>query len=221
MTHDIESYPLTWPVGRPRRPAGEREVALFGQETTHGGVNGAPVYKHKSPLTIATALARLRTELARRGADEVVISTNIRTRRDDGLPYSNSREPEDPAVAVYFRWKGELHCMPCDKWTRVADNLAAVAAHLDALRKIERYAVGDIAQAFAGYKALPAAPAKRSWWEVLGYANPVTFKEAKDRARELLRDLHPDRGGNHVQAAEINVALDEAQTFYYGRMGNP
>jgi hypothetical protein len=220
MIREISAWPLVWPVGRPRRPVSEREVARFGQERERGGVDGSPVYRAKQPLTIVAALGRLRAELGRRGAEDVVISTNVPTRQD-GLPYSSARDPDDPAVAVYFRWKGELHCMPCDKWTRVADNLAAVAAHLDALRKIERYAVGDIGQAFAGYKALPAVGAKRNWWEVLGFEKPVSYKDAKDKARELLRDLHPDRGGNHVQAAEINVALDDAQTCYYGRMGNP
>jgi hypothetical protein len=220
VIHEIDSYPLTWPAGRPRRPAEEREEARFGQETMHSDGTGLLAFRRRQPLTIAAGLGRLRAELARRGAEDVVVSTNVPTRQD-GLPYSNARVPDDPAVAVYFRWKGELHCMPCDKWTRVADNLAAVAAHLDALRRIERYAVGDIAQAFAGYKALPAAGAKRSWWEVLGFEKPVSYTEAKNRARELLRDLHPDHGGNHNQAAEINAALDDAQTFYYGRRGKP
>ncbi len=213
MIREIESYPLVWPLGRPRRPAEDREDARFGQETLHSDGTGMPAYRRRQPLSIAVALGRLRTELGRRGAEDVVISTNVPTRQD-GLPYSNARVPDDPAVAVYFRWKGELHCMPCDKWTRVADNLAAVAAHLDALRRIERYAVGDIAQAFAGYKALPAASTKRRWWEVLGFELPPSYQDAKGRARELLRDLHPDHGGNHNQAAEINAALDEAQTYH-------
>lgn len=209
MIHEISAYPLTWPVGRSRRPAEEREPARFGQERIEGA------WKRKQPLTVYVALTRLRTELFRRGAENVVVSTNIPTRQD-GLPYSQAREPDDPAVAVYFRWHGEAHCLPCDKWTRVADNLAAVAAHLDALRRIERYAVGDIAQVFAGYKALPAPmPAKRDWWEVLGLDKiPDHYWIAKDRAHDLLRHLHPDHGGNHIQASEINVALDEAQLYY-------
>jgi hypothetical protein len=215
----IASCPLAWPVGRPRRPASEREVARFGHEIREESSNGQSSWTRKKPLTIAVALDRLHAELGRRGAVDAVISTNVPTRLD-GLPYSGAREPDDPAVAVYFRWHGELHCLPCDKWTRVADNLAAVAAHLDALRRIERYAVGDIAQAFAGYKALPAAGAKHPWWEMLGFENPPSYKDAKDKARELLRDLHPDRGGNHVQAAEINAALDEAE-LYHDRTGRP
>jgi phenylpropionate dioxygenase-like ring-hydroxylating dioxygenase large terminal subunit len=35
--------------------------------------------------------------------------------------------------------------MPCDRYTRVADNIAAIAAHIDATRAIERHGVDDCA----------------------------------------------------------------------------
>jgi len=45
----------------------------------------------------------------------------------------------------------------------VSDNIAAIAAHIEALRAQERYGVGTIEQAFAGYSALE----HRTWQIVL------------------------------------------------------
>ena len=44
--------------------------------------------------------------------------------------------------------------LACDRWLRVEDNIAAVAAHIGALRGIDRWGVGSVRQAFAGYKRL-------------------------------------------------------------------
>jgi hypothetical protein len=56
---------------------------------------------------------------------------------------------------VYFKLHGKDRVLACDKWDRVADNIAAIAAHIDAIRRQDRYGVGTIDQAFAGYSALP------------------------------------------------------------------
>jgi len=149
------------------------------------------------------------------GATGLVISTNIPTRKD-GLPFSNVREPEDRGVAVYFMLDGnQPHCLACDKWDRVADNLAAIAAHIDAIRGQARWGVGDLAQAFAGYKQLPAAEARKSWWTLLGFKEPPTTLEvAEAKWKTLIARYHPDVGGNANQAAEINAAFTEAEKFY-------
>ena len=67
------------------------------------------------------------------GAQRIVISTNAELRQD-GFPYSNRRAPEDVGVAVYFTLEGRPYVLPCDKWERVADNLAAIAKHVEAKR---------------------------------------------------------------------------------------
>ena len=77
-------------------------------------------------------------ELARLGIGEqdTVISTNVPTRLD-GLPRSGAREPFDPGVAVYWQERsGARRVMAIDRYTTVADNLAAVAATLEAMRAI-------------------------------------------------------------------------------------
>jgi hypothetical protein len=118
----------------------------------------------------------------------------------------------DPAVAVYFRLHNADRVLACDAWTRVADNLAAVAAHVEAIRAIERYRVGTVDQAFAGYAALP--PKGSTWRTTLGFTpDQIVTPEEVDRAfRERARDAHPDAGrGSHDAMASLTVARQEAR----------
>ena len=143
-----EAYPLDWPANWPRHK-GERGRAAFG-------TRGRGDYGGKDQLSIANGLSRLTREMNLLAAwnEQCVVSSNVELRLD-GLPGSNRRAPDDPGVAVYFRLDGNPYCLACDKWDRVADNLAAVAAHIGAMRGQERWGVGSTEQAFAGYAALP------------------------------------------------------------------
>ncbi len=195
---EIGPYPLAWPVGRPR--AAVRERAKFGRARA-GGL--APRL-----LTVPEGRDRVLDELERFKARDVIISSNF-----SGM---SRAEPKDPGVAVYFRLPngagagGGLHCFACDKWDRLADNLAAVAAHVEALRGQLRWGVGDVAAAFAGYKALPAMGAVRPWWELLAVSKDATTEQIKARFKLLASQHHPDRGGNPHQMAELSAAYTEA-----------
>jgi hypothetical protein len=148
------AYPLQWPVGWKRIPAHHRQGAKFAKvNTDHHPQIGT--WKSIQELTVADALRRLFRELDLLSASNCVVSTNVETRAD-GLPRSDRRAPDDPGVAVYFQLHGKDRVLACDKWDRVADNIAAIAAHIDAIRRQDRYGVGTIDQAFAGYSALPA-----------------------------------------------------------------
>ena len=184
---DLE-YPLAWPVGWPRAKVR----------------SSAPFHIRGARLTIGDGLDRVQPELERLGARDVIVSTNVRPRL-----HHTVGEAADPGVAVYFRLErgGERKVLACDKWSRVADNLAAIAAHVEALRGQQRWGVGTLAQAFAGYKALEGI---RNWWEVLGVPPDATAARIKARRRELLEKHHPDKGGDPAQAAEINGAYDRA-----------
>lgn len=191
-------YPLSWPVGWQR--------AAFRMSSRFGGGRG--------PLTIGAGLQRLRGELGRLGASHVIISTNLPLRQD-GLPYASASMPKDPGVAVYFKLKGKDRCLACDRYHRLPDNLAALAAHINAIRAIERYGVGTIEQAFAGYVGLPAkgeTTGDKAWYIVLD-VDPDTATEAgvRDAHRELAKRYHPDKpGGSHEQMLALNKALNEA-----------
>lgn len=208
MTAPNESYPLSWPVGWPRSPTSTR--AKFGTvQRVRSKYNAELTYRQRSSATVADGRDRLLDELRRLGATDVVISTNIRTRLD-GQPTGRSAEPPDSGAAVYFRLKGEPRVLACDKWDRVADNLVALAKHIEAVRGQVRWGVGSLEQAFGGYKALPAVGAKRQWWEILALPQTASRAEIDRKRTELLRRHHPDVGGSHTMAAEINAAYAEA-----------
>ena len=185
-------YPLAWPTGWERTPRHKRQRAAFRSK---GG-----------QLSVFTAIQRLSVELARLGARGELLSTNLDTRLD-GLPRSNQSEPQDGGVAVYFTLKNAPRCLACDRWNRVADNIAAIAQHIDALRRIDRYGVGTMEQAFAGYAALPP---KADPWEVLGLPRTATNDDINTAHRRLAIEHHPDKGGSHEQMARLNSARDEA-----------
>lgn len=204
-----QAYPLAWPVERPRTPASKRRRATFGKTVS----DGSP-WVRKAQLTVSQALSRLATELTRLGrVSSVVISTNVKVRRD-GLPYSGLGEPSDPGVAVYFDLDGKPHCFPCDAWDRLADNVAAIAAHIGALRSIERWGVGSVEQAFTGYRALPAAgeTTRRPWREVLGVPSDESGKMVVKTAIKSARfKAHPDRhNGDRTLWDEVEEAARAA-----------
>jgi hypothetical protein len=157
-----EAYPLAWPAGWPRIAAGTARRAQFNVKVK----DPAKSYVTKTAVTLYVGRERLLDELRRLGATDVVLSSNIPTRLD-GLPYSKAREPDDHGVAVYFRIKSQPRVLACDKWDRVADNMAALAAHVEAIRGQLRWGVGSLEQAFGGYKAsrrwAPRSPGTSSW----------------------------------------------------------
>lgn len=199
-----EAHPLHWPTGWPRSTA--RSRARFGQknEVSYGSRFGQ--------VTVFAALRRLEDELLRLGVkiDGYLVSSNIITRRD-GLPRSAQREPDDPGVAVYFKLKGKDKVLACDRWDRVADNIVAIAKHIDAIRGMERWGVGTVEQAFAGYEALPP-PVQRHWREVFGVPKDadVGAADIEARYRAMARECHPDRGGSHERMVELNAARQAA-----------
>jgi hypothetical protein len=192
---NVAAYPLQWPAGWKR--TAYRQRAMFGKQGARGW---------KEALTVATARQRLSDELDRLGGSYVTLSTNIELRLD-GQPRSGASEPTDPGAAVYFRLSGKDIALACDKWNRVADNIAALAKHIEAMRGMDRWGVGTAQQAFAGYEALPAPD---PWWQVLGLAHQnVTRADIIIAYRKASQAAHPDRpGGSHDKQAALNAARD-------------
>jgi hypothetical protein len=195
------AYPLSWPNGWPR--AKSRYRAKFGRRLDRGSLE---------KLTVAQALTRLQDEVARLGAHNSIISTDLQLRLD-GLPRSSQAEPRDPGAALYFTFRRQKTALACDKWDRVADNLAALAGHICALRAIERYGVGTLEQAFRGYQQLEDFTAGVPWRRVLGFKDgePVTLEQIESGYRHLAKEHHPDRGGSHEQMAQLTQAIAAAR----------
>ena len=212
----IPAHPLTWPPGWPRRSATARTTARFSKKErqyskspdSNGRLNSWTTSKE---LTIAEAVSRVRTVIKQMGVsdDDLVISTNLELRLD-GLPRSGQREPSDPGAAVYWRDRGATRCMAIDRYDRVADNLAAIAATLDAMRAIERHGGAEILdRAFTGFSALPP-PAGEAWWDVLGVpanARSAEIKAAYQRKRSV---AHPDNGGTSEKFDAVQRAYEQS-----------
>lgn len=226
MSSKREPFPLQWPDGWKRTKQGLRERSRFG---------------FRGQVSFAQARNELLVELERLGAANVVITTDLPT-RNDGLPYASGRA-DDPGVAVWFvmrdgsRWHERVFA--CDKWRTHAENMTAIARSIEAMRGLDRWGAGDVvARAFAGFAALPAGdsdtPAalkKQPWREVLGraangaplipwpedLARDELLAVVKSRYRKLIQLAHPDAGGSHDRAAELNAAMAEAEAELGGQ----
>lgn len=196
------AYPLSWPHGWPRTLVHRRKTPQFRRQDH--GVRSHTVYRD---LTLDEARKRLVDELDKIGADNCVLSTNV-VLRIDGTPRMDRTAPADPGAACYFALKGRPTVLACDRWLTVAGNIAAIAAHMDALRSIDRYGVGSVEQAFAGYAAIEAP---RSCWQILGIAPGSTDEQVDDAYFRLAKVRHPDAGGSNAAMADLNRARQEAK----------
>lgn len=172
-------------------------------------------WKSRQRLSVNDATTRVLHEIAmlRVAEDDLVVSTNVRLRLD-GLPVSGDKEPEDPGAAVYWRKHTQTKCMAIDQYTKVADNLAAIAATLEAMRAIGRYSNAEVLErAFLGFQALP--PPGESWREVLQFApteNTITPELLRVRYLAKARAAHPDAGGTAEKFKKVREAYDDART---------
>ncbi|MDP3793478.1 MAG: J domain-containing protein, partial [Candidatus Uhrbacteria bacterium] len=186
MEQPISRFPLQWPAGWKRTPYGLRKYGQFKRDGRD--------------LTVTDGVGRVRAELERLGVhdDDVIVSTNVRIRLD-GFPRSGEPKPQDPGVCVYWQKSGKdpMRCMAVDRYTEVADNLAAIAATLEAMRAIERHGGAAILdRAFTGFAALPApAAGQREWWTVLELPRTANADQVREAARSRARWPHPDRPG--------------------------
>lgn len=199
-----QRFPLLWPLARPRTK--NRRTAAFNKKVPKGN------HMETRQLSIADALGRLQAEVDLLKVSDYTLSTNLALRLD-GLPRGDQGNPADPGVALYFTLKGEPHCLPCDTYDRVADNIAAIAKHIEATRAIERFGVASLKEMFTGFTALPAPGAQRPWRVVLGLEDmdPVYPVNVEEAYRALAKKAHPNApGGSHDAMVELNRAKDEA-----------
>lgn len=208
-----QAYPLQWPLGWPRTKTQDRERGRFGSAHSRDWNN---TYVSAKPITLSKALDRLFAELGRMGvlAEDVIVSTNLQVRLD-GLPRSGQRKPDDPGVAVYFRShldnKQSDRVIPCDKYTDIEQNIAAVAATISALRALDRYGSGIMERAFTGFEALPPPPGESEpWWVVLGVSEGAAMEEVESAYRRRRSVAHPDKAGSAEQFDRIQKAYERA-----------
>jgi hypothetical protein len=215
------AWPLYWPKGRVRTPAGKRiadapfSVGESFQQTRIAEVTTVVTRRRSRAVGLPVALDRLEDQLQRLGAQAIVLSTNLELRLN-GQPRAGQKDPFDPGAAVYFNLKNKRLVFACDKWLRVADNVAAIAAHIRSIRSLENYGVGTTEQSFEGYRSIEDfSTSAMPWRRVLGFPEEsrpaLADVEAKWRAR--MKEVHPDMSGQSgVQASQLNVAIAAART---------
>ena len=190
---DPSRSPLSWPHGWPR--CDDLKSSRFKS--------------HGRDITISAAIDRLENQLVRLGATDSLLSSNLKLGMT-GVPLSGQAEPKDRGVAVYFKLDGADRVLACDRYLSCAGNIAAIANHIDALRRIERYGVGTVAQAFAGYAALPPPGAEnRPPWRAMMEFGPndrVTADVVQARYRSLAKLVATNEGA----LLNLNLARDAA-----------
>ena len=169
-------------------------------------------------LSVYDGIKRIEHELGLFNAKDVVISSNLDLRLD-GVPRSNQKQPNDPGVAVYFVWGKARRVFACDQWDRVEHNMAAIAAHVHALRAIARHGVGTREQILRGYNALPppsnhdgSPPAQ--WRDVLELPQGCNWGDVTAAYGRAVRAAHPDHGGDSERLAEVMAAYQRARAEF-------
>lgn len=182
-------YPLAWPENITRWK-GARQPGQF-KTTLAGAMNN-----------VADSLRRFGTDSGKAVSD-VVISSNVTLGRN---------APDDPGVAIWFKWDGLSVCIPVDRYSKVEANLQAIHHIIEARRTELRHGTLALVRAtFTGFAALPS-PGKRGWRATLGIGADVAVTKAMIESfyRDAARRAHPDAGGTNEQMAELNAARDAA-----------
>lgn len=150
------------------------------------------------------------------GVDDnaITISSDIPLRMD-GMPRADRGEPEDPGIAVYFKYDGRDLSFACDSYTTTRGNLRALALTIEAIRGIARWGASDLMdRAFRGFAALPVQ-ATSPWRETLGFKKDelVTPEKIDERFKYLVltKKHHPDLGGNEETFRQIVEARSIAR----------
>lgn len=204
---------VEWPAGWPRTPRHQRRRGAFtykGQDGTFG--DGSTRYAQK-PITRAKAIDRVQDEVRRMGGAGIKVET-FEHLRLDGTPLAQQDRDMDPGAVVSFRLGNRPFVFPCDRYTHLEQNLAAIAATIEAKRAIERHGVSTLEREFEGYKALPPGsviegqPPAKSPWEVLGVLPGTSVDTCETIYKAKARRAHPDvEGGSEAAMLELNAAI--------------
>lgn len=192
-------YPLHWPDDLERN-----------RESITGRFKQTSEYGFKNRITITIAYLRIAEVMRKLGiADGLfVVSTNIELRLD-GKPRSNPGKIIDHGAAVWWLDNGELFYMANDQYERVADNMAAIAATLEAFRTIARHGgYNTMKRAFQGFTPLPA-PTEPKWWQILEVAENASLEAVEQGYKRKRSKAHPDNGGDDETFYRVEVAWQE------------
>ncbi|HRH68898.1 MAG TPA: hypothetical protein PLB89_05255 [Flavobacteriales bacterium] len=195
----ITASSLCWPPGWKRTPYHQRVQSRFGK------------WNKRPSIDAATRFVLL--ELERLGATRPIISTDLRLRQD-GLPYSQQRQPDDQGAAVWFTLDGEQRVIANDTYNKIGCNLYAIGLTIEAMRGIDRWGCSEIMQRmFTGFKALPEQGTPSNWRTVLEVPFDCTLETAHLAWKAKIKLFHPDNQalGDREKFAAVQQAWVDAQ----------
>lgn len=206
-------HPLQWPTAKARTPETKRKPGRFSSESEKRHCS-------RRPVTLYEACQRLSSEVQswtkvghqwRIDPEKVFITSAISDIKNDGMPYSNRRMPDDPAIAIYFHLDAELMALAINSFASIEQNIAAAAATLEAYRKLDRYGVslaqGDL---IIRLRLPEKATASNTWWSVLGVPINAGSEQIKSAYRKLVKTHHPDTGGDRAAWDRVQSAYKQA-----------
>jgi len=136
----VISHPLEWPEGWPTTTDTDRHQGRIQED-------------------FVVAMEKLEKELGLFGAKDVRISTNVRVDKDGrNLPGTEGVRVANPGVGVIFTKEGEEYTIGYDGWSAVGNNLAHLAQHLLALRRIMDTGGKNLVEHLLKSSALTAHP---------------------------------------------------------------
>lgn len=197
-----QAFPLQWPAGRARKTS--RRSGAFKVKDDRGWM---------VPIGLPAALDRLDREVLLLGGVGPVLSSDVQRTIRGGLV--GTHDPLDPGAALYFTMGGEPFVLACDTFTAVAQNVAALAAHIEATRAITRYGVATAAEALEAFRMLPPPGPEnrppRPWHDVLGVQPDAPLEVIDAAFRALAAKAHPDKGGTAEAMADLTRARADAR----------
>lgn len=196
-----------------------REVRAWPGEVT------APNRRQRSRFKAAVdVVGRVRAELHRLGAARATISgywSHAQLKRDGAGPYADAR-PVSPGIVLEWERGSTQYRLAGDRFLTWQDNLHAITAILEGIRKMERYGVSS-GQLLEGFRALPAKAGEHAMTpdeaalllggddEVLASAILVDRRLVEVYAKVRRAEWHPDNAS--TGDAERFVLVDRAVTL--------
>jgi hypothetical protein len=166
-------------------------------------------------VELSSTLELLERELRMLGAREVelLVAIDPKDFRLDGKPRAQAKAAHPGVILSFSASVGQLS-YPCDTFTTWQDNLRAIALALEALRKVDRYAVTKRGEQYRGFLAIEARPA--AGVVSVQQARSVLFEAAGGSgdgeplgavARRAQRMAHPDTGGDAETFQRVTEAI--------------
>ena len=119
--------------------------------------------------------------------------------------------PDDPGVALYFKWDNRQFAIAADLYELPESNLITIY-YIVAARQAE-LALGSLSlvrASMAGFTALPPPMEHWHWSDVLGVSRSSSVDEIEAAWRSKAKQSHPDAGGSLREMQALNRARDAA-----------